>query len=290
LSDRLAAWVGVEWTTRDLTATDGVRLQVYEAGDRRSPSVLLVHGFPDDHSVWDGLARLLVGNHHVVSFDVRGAGASQVPATRAGYELDQLADDLLGVAASVRDDGAAVHLVAHDWGSSQSWRAVTEDRAVGLIASYTSISGPDLSMAGAWLQRTWKSDRRAALSQIGKSWYLQVFRLPWVPDMFWRSGLGFRSVGRPRTDQGVRNAVNGLNIYRVNLARSAGRRPRRCAIPVQVLAPRRDRYVGARMQCEAPARWTADLATHSVDGGHWVVSQHPERIAALVADFVAAHV
>lgn len=277
----------MDWTQREVIASDGVRLAGYDGGHQDGPPVLLVHGFPDDHHVWDGVAAALAARFRVLAFDVRGAGESAVPGERTAYRLDQLAADITAVAATA--GGQPVHLVAHDWGSSQAWHAVTRDGAPSRFASFTSISGPDLAMAGGWLRHALRHDRRAALRQMSSSWYLQLFRLPVVPQLIWRSGLGFRSSGRPSTPAGLRNALNGLNLYKANMGRPGGAGPtRRCEVPVLVLAPRFDPYIGVKMQTEAPARWTSSLRTEVVDGGHWVLEKHPERVSEAVAAFVAA--
>jgi pimeloyl-ACP methyl ester carboxylesterase len=280
----------VDWTRRDLTAPDGVRLALYDGGRADAPTMLFVHGYPDDHSVWDGVAERLAGDFRLVAVDVRGAGQSGVPGGRGGYRLSRLAVDLAAVATRV--DAGPVHLVGHDWGSTQGWAAVTAPGAAERFASFTSISGPDLAMGGgwlrrAWLRRGWRTDRRAAMQQLTRSWYLAAFRLPVLPELFWRSGIGHRAIGRTRTAAGVADAIRGLELYRANLGPSPGRRPRRCEVPVQVLAPRHDRFVGVPMQTEAPAHWSTSLRTEIVDGGHWVLQRHPERIAGPIARFVA---
>ena len=128
----------------------GVRLAVFESGAAAAggpgqsnaagptvPTVLLVHGYPDTHRVWDQLAAELDADHHVVRYDVRGAGQSGAPADLRGYRLDQLADDMFAVADAVSAD-RAVHVVGHDWGSIQAWHAVTDPRAAMRIASFTT--------------------------------------------------------------------------------------------------------------------------------------------------------
>ena len=60
-----------------ITSTDGVRLAVQEHGDRRNPTLVAIHGYPDNHTIWDGLVPLLTGRFHVVTYDVRGAGDSE---------------------------------------------------------------------------------------------------------------------------------------------------------------------------------------------------------------------
>src|SRR5438309_1175852 len=69
---------------RRVTSTDGVTLAVYEHGDPAAPTIVAVHGYPDNHSVWDGVVELLSDRFHVVTYDVRGAGASDKPSARGG--------------------------------------------------------------------------------------------------------------------------------------------------------------------------------------------------------------
>jgi hypothetical protein len=80
-----------------ITSTDGVRLAVQEHGDRANPTLVAVHGYPDNHTVWDGLVPLLSDRLHVVTYDVRGAGGSDRPAARSAYRIEQLVQDLGGV-------------------------------------------------------------------------------------------------------------------------------------------------------------------------------------------------
>jgi pimeloyl-ACP methyl ester carboxylesterase len=114
-----------EETARVITASDGVQLAVVECGQPAAPTVLLVHGYPDTHRIWDDVCAALAADHHVVRYDVRGAGRSGRPADLRGYRLDQLADDLFAVAAAV-SPSRPVHVAAHDWGSVQAWHAVTD--------------------------------------------------------------------------------------------------------------------------------------------------------------------
>src|SRR4051812_35714209 len=100
--------------TRDITATDGVTLRGHESGPSGAPIVVCVHGYPDDHTLWDGVTAELAQRYHVVAYDVRGAGKSGKPQGRQAYRLDQLVRDLAAVIDAVSPDHP-VHLLAHDW-------------------------------------------------------------------------------------------------------------------------------------------------------------------------------
>lgn len=271
-----------------MVSADGLRLAVYAHGDPCSPTVVAVHGYPDDHTVWDGVVDELRGRHHVVTYDVRGAGASGTPSGPEGYDLERLAQDLRAVVDAVSPD-SPVHLLAHDWGAIQTWHAVTGDALTGRVASFTSISGPCLDHVGLFFRGRSGATRREILRQGLDSWYTALFRTPVLPELLWRSGLAGAlvsatdGVGRPN----LRDAVNGLELYRRNLpARLGNPQPRRTDVPVQVLAPRGDRYVTPALQTRIAAH-APDLRVRRLPGGHWMVRTRPQVIARCVAEHVA---
>jgi pimeloyl-ACP methyl ester carboxylesterase len=266
------------------------------------PTVVLVHGFPDHQDTWDGLVSLLpLDAWHVVTYDVRGAGTSDAPAGRDGYLCERLLDDLVAVLDAVLSDGEEVHLVGHDWGSALLWDAVaaesSDHRLHRRIASFTSISAPSLDHAG-WLARHARGRRFALLRQLLRSWYVGLFCLPVLPVLLWRFGhpllarAGERREGLPRGHWGPglgRNAVNGLELYRANVFARTGRvRRLHTAVPVLVIQPERDNYVGdvflhgLHEACD-------DLRVERVDAGHWVIVNRPELVAPLVVRHVTSH-
>lgn len=165
--------------------SDGLRLRTYVWDKADAPTLLLVHGYPDSHEIWLPLIRELAADYRIVAYDVRGCGASQVPQHLRDYRLEQLARDLEAVVHATSPD-RPVHLVAHDWGSIQSWEAVTEPRTQPLLASYTSISGPCLDHVGHWLRERLTLRRPKALwqalGQLLSSWYIALFHTPLLPD------------------------------------------------------------------------------------------------------------
>jgi len=79
--------------SRFFTSSDGVRLHVLEAGAHHTgPVIVLVPGWSMPASLWQAQLGELGRRHHVVAFDPRGQGLSDVPAD--GYHVDRRADDL----------------------------------------------------------------------------------------------------------------------------------------------------------------------------------------------------
>ena len=276
---------------RDVIATDGVRLRVYQSGAPSAPAVVCVHGYPDDHTLWDGVTAELATRYHVVSYDVRGAGASGKPGKRRAYRLDQLARDLVAVVDAV-SPARAVHLLAHDWGAVQVWHAVTGEWLPGRVASFTSISGPCLGHVAHWvrarLRRPTPTAVRELLTQLVSSWYIGFFQLPLLPELAWRGGLTQRalSVVEPSSTPAVTDAMHGLQLYRANLPlRLTAPEPRSLNIPVLVLAPQRDPFIVCSLQTDIE-RWVPNLAVRELPGGHWLPRTHPQLVARCAGELI----
>ena len=278
-----------------ITSTDGVRLAVQEHGDRRNPTLVAIHGYPDNHTIWDGLVPLLTDRFHVVTYDVRGAGDSDRPAARSAYRIEQLVEDFGAVIDAVSPD-EPVHLLAHDWGSIQIWDALTEEKFAHRVSSFTSISGPSLDHAGVWM-RGLVDHPRAAMKQFLSSYYMVIFQLPALPELIARRGLVDRMVALSSSrglservqapDVPTQESAIHVQLYRANLLRRLVRpRPPRVHIPVQVIAPTEDAHVTVGVALGAPVPYVDQLQTRTVPGSHWMVRHSPEVIAPLVVEFI----
>jgi pimeloyl-ACP methyl ester carboxylesterase len=295
-----------ERRTRTVVGDGGLELAVHEWGEPGSASgtVLLVHGFPDTAAVWFPLADALADHGlHVVAHDVRGAGGSEAPGDRAGYELAHLVADIKAVADAVSPD-EPVHLVAHDWGSIQGWEAACSELLDGRLLSYTSISAPPLDHAGQWARaRVEERAVGALLKQAARSAYIPFFHLPGV-----RSGAaraeGALSRGRAAWGRAIarregarvdddwpaatfgRDLANGKELYRANVrSRLTRPRPMRARVPVQLIVAVRDPWVPPSLLVGLEAV-APELRRRNVDAGHWVIRSQPVDVAVWIAEFI----
>jgi pimeloyl-ACP methyl ester carboxylesterase len=287
--------------TRRVVGAAGVSLSVTEAGDPGRATVLLVHGFPDTSAVWDLVVERLVDSFHVVRYDVRGAGQSGAPPSRAGYALPLLVADMVAVAEAT-SPGQPVHLGAHDWGSIQGWEAVTTRGLADHFASFTSISGPPLDHAGAWARRhrtLRASDLLPAVRQALHSWYVAFFHVPRLPELMARSDRVGRRWARvlhriedaqadqrwPASTFGA-DFAHGVELYRANVRhRVLHPQTRHTEVPVQLVVPLRDRYVTPAL-LDGLEDWTSLMRRRPLDAGHWVIRTDPDVIAAAIREFV----
>ena len=112
---------------RRVRLSTGVTLNVAIAGADEAPPVILLHGFPESHRTWRGVAERLADRFRLIMPDLRGFGASDQPQEVAAYATDTLVADLFALADALGIDRFA--LVGHDWGGAIAWAAAVRGDA-----------------------------------------------------------------------------------------------------------------------------------------------------------------
>ena len=263
---------------------------------------MLVHGYPDQQDTWDPLvARLPLDDWHVVTYDVRGAGASDAPRRTADYRTERLVDDLVAVLDAVLPDGERAHLVGHDWGSAQLWDAVaaedTDPRLRGRIASFTSLSGPSLDHA-AWLfaPRPRAAGRAAAAAAAllvhglllpagGPRPDVAAAARPARPGRRGAGGAPARPLG---SGAGPQRRARPRDLPRERVPPRRRRAVLHTDVPVLVVHQERDRFL-TDVFLQDLDRACPDLRVERLDAGHWGIVTHADEVAALVQQHVTAH-
>jgi haloacetate dehalogenase len=85
------------------------------------PPVLLLHGFPQDHTCWHAVAPALAREHAVVLCDLKGVGASRAPGggpLGEGYAKREIAAELV----EVMRGHERFAVVGHDRGARVAYR------------------------------------------------------------------------------------------------------------------------------------------------------------------------
>lgn len=76
-----------------IKVSDGTKIAVYDANPYGRETIVLVHGWPLSHKIFEyQLPVLLCQGFRVITMDLRGFGNSDMPV--CGYEYDRLARDL----------------------------------------------------------------------------------------------------------------------------------------------------------------------------------------------------
>ena len=177
------------WTHGFADGADGVRLHYAEArpeGDiEAAPLAILLHGFPEFWWSWRlQIPALAAAGYWVVAPDLRGYNLSDAPSDIQDYRMDLLTKDVQQLIAHFGRDRAVV--VGHDWGGAVAWQFAMDfpdsvERLVVMNAPHPE------RMAEAF-------GGRPNVRQIGRSWYMFVFQIPWLPER-WLATNDYERVG-----------------------------------------------------------------------------------------------
>lgn len=275
----------------------GIKLAAYSAGNPQNTPIMFIHGYPDNHHIWEPVMSALAKDFYVLAYDVRGAGNSDAPSAIKAYAMSELSADLMAVINHFVPE-KQVHLVGHDWGSIQTWESVTDPSLQERFLSFTSLSGPALDHASYWLRSRllsgqW-SQQKKALSQLMHSWYIMVFQLPGLAPTFWQrfshkwpsmmeknEGLSFPTNPHQRKD-----GLFGINLYRANFLNKLSKtEPRHTQTPIQLIVAENDPFVGKQL-FEDILLWAPNTYRRNANAKHWTLLHTAEPLAQWIADFI----
>jgi pimeloyl-ACP methyl ester carboxylesterase len=263
----------------------GLTFDVRDDGPADGEPVVLLHGFPQDSTAWDGVAPLLHGRGlRTLAPDQRGYSPGARPRGRSAYRLRETVGDVLALLDAAGLAGA--HVVGHDWGGGIAWAlgAWHPER----VRSLTVLSAPH----PGGLARAMVTSRQALQSA-----YMAFFQLPVVPEamLLAADGAGLRRAlvrsGLPgdHADRYVRRMLepralsSALGWYRA-LPFSAPDQVGRVRVPTLHVWSSGDHALN-RAGIEASNRFVdAPYRLEVLEGlPHWLPEVAPERIAELIA-------
>ncbi len=275
--------------------TNGIALNVVQAGPADGKPIMLLHGFPEfwygwrhqiDHLAWKGF-RVWVP-------DQRGYNLSDKPEDLSDYRIDELVMDILGLINATGQD--KVNIVGHDWGAMVLWwLALRHPERINKMA-ILNVPHP----------RVFQRQLRSNPKQILRSWYAGFFLIPTLPERLLKLNdmgvfervLRASAKGRTFTDEDLaryREAwsqphalTSMLNWYRAYV-RYAPALPSSWRIQPQTLilwgmkdvALSQDLVEPSYDLCDDAELVTLDKATH------WVQHDEKERVNQLLGMFFA---
>jgi pimeloyl-ACP methyl ester carboxylesterase len=120
-----------------------IMLRAYAGVGGKGVPLVLLHGFPLDHRMWDDLIRLLENDFDVITPDLRGFGESTM--TDTPYTMDDLASDIAGLLDSLGIEKTAI--VGHSMGGYVSLAFARNHaervRGLGLVSTQALADPPD---------------------------------------------------------------------------------------------------------------------------------------------------
>jgi haloacetate dehalogenase len=279
--------------------TNGVQIHCVSAGS--GPALLLLHGYPQTHSMWHLLAPELAKDYTVVCPDLRGYGDSSKPKglpDHSNYSKRTLAQDMIGVMDALGHD--RFHLVGHDRGARVAHRLARDHGQRVKTLTVIDIA-PTLKMYAS---------THMAFARAYYHWFLFIQPAPLPERMIAAVGLD-GILGRMSAATGGRAgfAPAALAEYRrcfdksmihascedyrasagVDLEHDRADAGRRITMPVLALWGARG-VVGKMFDCLADWREVAtDVTGRALDCGHFVPEEAPEQTLNELRTFLRRH-
>lgn len=262
--------------SRRLRVND-VELNVVIQGD--GPDVLLVHGFPDDHTVWrNQIPALVDAGYRVIALDTRGCGESEIKSRQSDYAIDKLVADLVALLDGL--EVAKVRLVGHDWGALQAWCFAMEhpDR----VERYIAMSmGHPAAYASAGIAQKLKAYYVVCIQLRGLIEFLVTRFDWWLLELILHYPAEFRHV-RGRLSRPGRLTA-GFNYYRANLRSMLSKTFQHVKVPVVGIWSDGDVFLTEEQMRASERYCDSGFRYIRIDGAnHWLQLTAPERLNRLL--------
>jgi pimeloyl-ACP methyl ester carboxylesterase len=262
---------------------DGLTFDVSDTGPVDGPRVVLLHGFPQRATCWEGVTRALNRwGYRTFAPDQRGYSPQARPRTRASYRLGALVEDVRALIGAVP---GPVHLVGHDWGAAVAWTLAAEHPAE--LRSLVSVSVPH---PRAYVRSLLTS------TQAARSWYAAAFQVPLVPEATARllpalveTGLRRSGMPEPAVERVRREVLDdgalgpALGYYRAFGLGGTGGPVQRVQVPTTHVWSDGDAAL-TRAGAERTGEYVdAPYRLVVLPGlSHWIPDEAPEQLAQII--------
>jgi pimeloyl-ACP methyl ester carboxylesterase len=180
--------------------TNNINLHVMTCGPENGTPVILLHGFPEFYYGWKNqIPALMQAGFRVIVPDQRGYNLSDKPKGISAYDVDILAEDIIGLFDHLEIQKAK--LVGHDWGAVVAWTvAINHPERLEKLA-ILNVPHPDV-MTDFVLHNP---------VQRKKSWYVFFFQIPWLVEWI-LSKNNFENLERMLTRSGLKNTFTTTDV------------------------------------------------------------------------------
>jgi pimeloyl-ACP methyl ester carboxylesterase len=177
-----------------------VRVHYHTAGGSRS-GLVFVHGYTGSLAGWEQQVTAFAGEHQILAADHWGHGESGAPGSSSGYDVEQVARDVLALAEIAGLDH--FHLVGHSLGGAvvQEIALHSPEHLLSLtLTGTTDWFGDHDAGSGPEVRRELDAAERARLDQLSA----EVLSATWQALLRWRG-----TANRARTIQVPTLVVHG---------------------------------------------------------------------------------
>ncbi|PIO34187.1 hypothetical protein AB205_0019840 [Aquarana catesbeiana] len=276
----------------------GMRFHYVASGEKGSPLMLLLHGFPENWYSWRYQLDEFSQGYWVVAVDLRGFGGSDAPSELLDYKMETLLQDVKDLITGFGYSSCV--LVGHDWGGTLAWTFAV--RHHNMVSRLIVMNAPHPSAFHDYVL--------AHPSQLFLSRYVFLFQLPILPEIL-LSLADFEYIRKPLVDDsmGIQNKQRRLTneeteAFIYYLSQKGGMTPplnyyrnlfgffpvkaQDVLVPTLLLWGELDVFLEAAMVPEMKqyvhAPFQAEIIQHA---SHWLQQDHPEEVNRIMRDFLS---
>ena len=272
-------------TVRSSYTHRGLKLSYLDSapGDRSRPVVLLLHGFPDEASMWAAQITALHGaGFRVLAPDICGYGESDMAPKLGDYHARRIVADQTALLDHLGVGAADV--VGHDWGAVIAWFMAiwAAERVRRLVVM--SVGHPTVYARAGWEQKR-------------KGWYTLYFQLPWLSERMLASASRFSLQwvfgSHPRILEAMKRVrrpgrmLAAIRLYRANALTILFGRLGSVSAPTLGLYSEGDAFLSEAQMTDSERLVTGGWSYQKLPGGHWIPLTQAARYNQLLVDFLS---
>jgi len=283
---------------------NGIRLHYVSVGQGKL--IMFVHGFPEFWGEWENQLSEFGNDFQAVALDMRGYNLSSKPADIEAYHAKHLIADLRALAEHLGH--RKLILVAHDWGGAVAWSAAMRypdwvEKLIIINSPHPAVfarellNNPAQQSASQYmlLFRSPKAEKILSennyarlldmVTQFGSKWDMsedvrRKYIAAWSQPGALTGGLNYYRASplypptSPEDEAGIKSI---LDLPPEMLA---------VKVPTLVIWGEEDRAL-LTGNLDGLQDYIEDLTVKRIpDGSHWVSHEQPERVNALIRDFL----
>lgn len=272
---------------------NGARYYLRDSGS--GDSVLLLHGMPDDGSMWQHqISALLEAGYRVICPDMLGYGMTDKPKEVERYKTTAIVNDFVTLLDILGLE--KIHLIGHDWGAITGW-----EFAIAFPDRLKSFVAMTVGHPIAWFEDSFKFEN------MRWNWYV-LFNLDPRASEVYREGNGrlSREVLRSHPHRnrivqhllkpGVLEAVlnwdkaNSLLEAMIASARGDFHELPPVTVPTLGISSTNDDFMWESQMQQSSRFVTAKWQYERIEeAGHWFMLEQPEKTNHLLLDWLGKH-
>ena len=274
---------------------DGVNVFYREAGDSKTPALMLLHGFPTSSHMFRDLIPLLRDRYHVVAPDLPGFGFSDAPdRAQFKYTFEHLAEVIERFTEVVRLQRYALYIF--DYGAPVGLRLALKhpERVTAIVSQNGNAYKEGLSNGWNPIEKYWREPTEANRASLREFLKPETTKLQYVhgvpeealvaPESYTLDSALLARSGNDEIQLDLfLDYASNVELYPRFQEYFRSKRP-----PLLAVWGKNDPFFlppGA----EAFKRDNPTAEVHLYDTGHFALETHVNQIAAVIRDFLHRH-